>query len=436
MLSVPIHSARPGMALALAVDHPEHPGHVLLRPGFVLDRPSIERLDDLGVPLVWIAYPGLESVLKYINPAVISQHAALAATLGEALDPVARRAGADLAFKDYARAIRGLIQKLSEQPASQVLVRDIVGRNAPLVAHSSNVCFLSLLLGLKLDGYFIQQRARLSPNSARNVENLGIGALLHDCGVLDLPRAVIDRYTQTGDEADPAWQEHVRLGYERVHGSVDATASSAVLQHHQRFDGRGYPEVARPGTPSSARPLAGAEIHVFARVIAVADLYDRFRARVSSPETCVGPADEEMRGARTGTRWPVVRVLKRLLLESRRRGIDPIVFKALLHVVPAFCPGTIVQLNTGITCVVSQHHPLRPCRPCVRPVFRTVGVGGRADEQVGPEIDLRLRRDLWVAWAEGQSVATDLFEAGEPTEFDLRVLQPPRFAFKPTAAAA
>lgn len=436
MLSVPLQNARPGMTLALAVDHPEHPGHILLRPGFVLDRGSIERLDDLGVSLVWIAYPGLESVLRYVNPAIVQQHAALATMLGEALDPVSRRAGADLAFKDYARAIRGLLNKLAEQPASQVLVREIAGRNAPLVAHSSNVCFLSLLMGLKLDGYFIQQRARLSPNSARNVENLGIGALLHDCGVLSLTDEVVRRYVATGDENDPAWQAHVRLGYERVHGKVDATASTAVLQHHQRYDGRGYPDVARRGGTSPPEALRGSEIHIFARVIAVADLYDRFRARSSSPEVPLGPADEELRSTACLPRWPVVRVLKRLLLESRRRGIDPVVFKALLHVVPAFCPGSLVQLNTGQTCVVVHHDPLRPCRPAVRPLVRSIGLDGRTDESVGPELDLRLRRDLWVAGAEGQDVAGDLFESGEPGEFDLRILQPPRFALRPVARAA
>ncbi len=435
MLSVPLQNARPGMTLALAVDHPEHPGHVLLRPGFVLDAGAIERLDDLGVQVVWIGYPGLESVLRYVNPAIIQQHAQLAVMLGEALDPAARAAGADLAFKDYARAIRGLVSKLAEQPAGQVLVREIAGRNAPLVAHSSNVCFLSLLMGLKLDGYFMHERARLSPNSARNIENLGIGALLHDCGVQALAPEVVARYVATGDEGDPEWQAHVRLGYDRVHGKVDATASTAVLQHHQRYDGRGYPDMPGRGFPPHARALKGSEIHVFARVIAVADLYDRFRARTSSPEAALGPADEELRGRAGGARWPVVRVLKRMLMEARRRGIDPIVFKALLHAVPAFCPGSLVELNTGRRCVVVQHDPLRPCRPVVRPLA-VEGGSVRMSREPGPEIDLRLRRDLWVARAEGQEVSGDLFEAGEPGEFDLRVLEMPRFALRPAARAA
>ena len=47
----------------------------------------------------------------------------------------------------------------------------------------------------------------------------------------------------------------------------------------------------------------------------------------------------------------------------RARKLDPVVFKALLNVVPAFAPGTFVTLSDGRSCVAVGFDPTSPCRP-------------------------------------------------------------------------
>ena len=76
------------------------------------------------------------------------------------------------------------------------------------------------------------------------------------------------------------------------------------------------------------------------------------------------PPRSEASGQGTGTA-PTVRAL-RLTLEQVRAGrLDPVVFNALLAVVPAFAPGSIVTISDGRRCVVTGWDPVRPCSPMV-----------------------------------------------------------------------
>ncbi len=409
MLNVMTTRARAGMTLAMPVFHPAHPGHMLLKPGYILDSAVLGRMGELRVPSVWIKYPGLEDVVRYVSPEVVHEHANLTRTLGASLDGLARDASAPLDFGAYAHAVRSLVEKLGEASGRQLLVSEVMTSSPDLAAHASNVCFTSLLMGLKLEGYLIAQRSKLSPSHARHVENLGIGALMHDIGLTRLPADVRARFDATGDESDAEWQAHVALGVDMTHGRVEPSAAAVIAQHHQRYDGRGFPWVP---SPCGQRRLAGDEIHVFARIVAVADLYDRLRG--GAPAVA----------ANGGKRPPVVRVLNELVRRARRREIDPIVAKALLAVVPAFAPGSVVELSDGRVGAVVGIDPLHPCRPTVRVIdLDTHATSAETvTETPSEEIDLRRHSGLSVRVAEGQVVEGDLFAARNAEEFDLRYL--------------
>lgn len=404
------------MTLALPAMHPHTDGHVLLRPGFVLDRAAILRLIELGVHGLWIRYPGLESVMKYVSPEVLHEHARLTRLLGAGLDRITSEAATALDFQPYAWAVRSLVQKLAAEPGCQMIVADIIRAERAFVTHASNVCFLSLAMGLKLENYLVRQRRGLSYAAAKSVENLGVGALLHDVGTLHLPPDVLYRYTHTGDEDDPAYQEHVRVGYRVVRPFVEATAAATVLQHHQRFDGRGYP--ALPNRQGRPRTLRGDQIHVFARICAVADLFDRLRhpvCTVHKPLT-------------------TVRALGKLLKEARHGGIDPIVFKALVASAPPYPPGSIVTLNDGFPAVVVEFDPTNPCRPVVQEVLVPMARMDPDNLPLGAIVDLRHHPDRFVERFQGEFVAEDNFEPLYPSEFDLRLLTPPGVPPEPLPA--
>lgn len=418
MLRLTVTKAAPGMVVAMPLMHPQIPGHVLLKPGAELDELAITRLRELGVREMVIEYPPTAFLMRYACPQLALEQARLAETVGRQLDAMTRGLHAPFEFTTFLEGVRALIQKLVDDPAAAIFMHDIVDPRSPIARHSFNVGFLSLLMGLRLDGYLVASRPRISPRRASNIENLGLGALLHDIGMLRLSPEVLQRWETTRDETDPGFQSHTGLGFQFVQGKIAPTAAAAVLHHHQRIDGTGFPKKQRGyGLPT---PLRGAEIHIFARIIGVADVFDRFRESGPGSGGDGGPV-------------PTVRALNRTLQMVRARKLDSVVFKALLSVVPAFSPGSIVTLSSGRRCIVTAWEPSRPCEPTVCELStaaeEAIRAGGErlkrsGDIPLGEPIDLAERRDLTVRAIDDADVSADLFSPAYPGEFDLRMLYP------------
>lgn len=406
MLMVPTFRASEGMTLALPVYHPGKPDHLLLKIGARLDAPMLQRLADLKVPRLWVRYPSLDLLAKYASPRILEQHAELTARLTECFDTVTAHAAAQVEFTRYIAAVRGLLDSLLEDAEAALLIWEMIDAEQPLLARASNICFLSLVMGLKLDSYLIDQRKAVSARRAKNIENLGVGAMLADVGLLRLEPEVLEHWHKTYDTDDRRWREHVLLGYEIVRGKIAPTAAAAVLHHHQRYDGLGFPRKRNhDGVPAAPK---GAEIHIFSRIIAVADQFDMLR----------NPAGRPRDG---GAVMPNVVVLRTMLDMARAGAIDPTIFKALLAVVPAYAPGSILKLSDGTVAVATGWDPLRPCRPRICRM-RAERLDGR-DLPLEDEIDLRTvdPAALHVIESEGHDVTTANFEPAEPHEFDLRI---------------
>jgi len=401
MLRVPLPSAKPGMVLAMPVFHPRRQGTSLLASGITLDKRTIRRLREINLGEVWVRYPPLEFLREYVSPEIQASHAALAHSISMAFDDLSTDAHARLDYREYRRAITSVVDSLVATPKSAIFVQEMVDRDQPALRHATTCCFLSLLMGLKLEDYLITQRSRLHSAAARDVTSLGLGALFHDVGMLRLDPEVLSRWQATRDESDAAWREHVHLGFEMVQGNVGPAAAAAVLHHHQCWDGKGFPR--RTLLDGSVRPIGGEEIHVFARIVAAADAFDRERHP---------PARE--------TPEPAVRALERLRRDHVGRRLDPMTFKALLAVVPAYAPGSIVTLSSGMRAVVTEWFPDDPCRPTVHAGDDLEKGFTDADPKL-TRIALREHPSLFVAEIDGEDVSSNNFRAEEPGEFDLRL---------------
>jgi HD-GYP domain-containing protein (c-di-GMP phosphodiesterase class II) len=402
MLRVPIASAVPGMVLAMPVLHPRRPATVLLAAGLTLDEHSIQRLAEIRLKYLWIRYPGAAFIEEYICPRIFENQAVVAQQIAHAFDAATTQAQPQLDYNHYRDAIAELLDRLLSRPRAAIFVQEISDRHRPALRHSASVCMLSLLMGLKLDDYLIVERSRLAASSARDVAGLGVAAMLHDIGLLRLPGDVVKRWDRTQDDSDVQWQQHVHIGFELVKDAIGPAAAAAVLHHHQKFDGTGFP--SRQRLDGSSEPLAGKEIHIFARIIAAANIFDRLRHP---------PAAH-----RDAAPVPAVRVLNRMRQSPYANWIDPMVFKALLAVAPAYAPGTLVTLSTGQHALIAEWYPGDPCRPTVQIVGDLVR--DREDEP-GQRFSLRDDPSLTIVEAEGQKVAADNFYPTEPGQFDLRL---------------
>jgi len=398
MLRAPIQRAVPGMTLALPLRHPGQGNRVLLKAGFTLDEPTIGKLRTLGTPEVWVRFPGVDFIARHINPEVLRLQAELTRSMGTAISALGETSGSPIRYADFEHTMRRMLHELTASPQTGLLMSDICCDDAVVLQHSMNVALLSLMMGLRLDGYLVRERKRLTASRARDVVNLGLGALFHDIGLLKIDPEALAAWKRTGEES-PEWRRHPVLGYRQVRDQLDPTAAVVALQHHQAWDGSGFPK--RRDMQGRAVPASGTKIHVFARIVAAADAFDRLR----HPPT-------------GGEAQPRVRALRTMLHDDVRRRLDPMVFKALLAVAPPYPPGMLVGLSTGEKAVVADWRPAEPCRPSVR-VIGDLDAAVRADEFNGPLIDLCDHPELCIAEAEGASVENDNFTAAEAGDLDL-----------------
>lgn len=99
--------------------------------------------------------------------------------------------------------------------------------------------------------------------SVEQIEELRKAAALHDVGKIRVPDRVLRKPGQLTIEERALVEEHVVVGAWMVSSVGDADVISGVRHHHERWDGRGYPD-----------GLMGVEIPLYSRIIAVADAYD------------------------------------------------------------------------------------------------------------------------------------------------------------------
>jgi len=104
--------------------------------------------------------------------------------------------------------------------------------------------------------------------SEKEMDILQRGGLLHDIGKLGIPNEILDKTGKLSDKDKQILQKHPRLGA-RILEPISAYTDIMliVLQHHENYDGTGYPD-----------GLAGEEISKFSRIFALADRYEALTA--------------------------------------------------------------------------------------------------------------------------------------------------------------
>jgi HD-GYP domain-containing protein (c-di-GMP phosphodiesterase class II) len=132
------------------------------------------------------------------------------------------------------------------------LVRAIDAKSAWTRGHSERVAALTTAMGRKL------------LMDKRELDRLEIAAVLHDVGKIGVPEAILDKPARLEAEEMALVRRHPVIGAGIVEDlPSNAGLRSAILYHHERWDGSGYPE-----------GLSGEDIPLEARIIALADVWD------------------------------------------------------------------------------------------------------------------------------------------------------------------
>ncbi len=214
---------------------------------------------------------------------------------------------------------------LADPDSAFVLIAE-KGRDDGLAAHALSVMTLSLLLG---------KQARL-PEKALHA--LGTAALLHDIGKRSMKPALL-RNKERNRHEEALYQTHCRSGYDDAlrAGAVPRPVLDAILHHHERLDGSGFPD-----------RLSGKAIPAVARMLGIADRFDSLVNPVDS-RRAISPSEA------LSTLWV-----------REQKGFDSSLLQLFVRAMGVYPPGSIVQLSDGrIAAVVGSAPAARPLSPRV-----------------------------------------------------------------------
>lgn len=215
--------------------------------------------------------------------------------------------------------------------------------------HSVNVAVLSIITGIALG----LDRGVLS--------RLGLSAILHDIGKVFIDINIVNKPGVLTDEEAEEMKRHPTLGFNYAKDKLKLSTTSyiGILEHHEKFDGSGYPG-GRYGT----------QISMFARIITVADIYDALSSE--RPYRKAMSPSEAMEYIMGG--WGTM--------------FDPAIAGTFIRKIAPYPIGTSVKLSNGYTAIVLENYE----NYCLRPRVRVYRVNGRDVEPF--ELNLMNDRDL------------------------------------------
>lgn len=193
--------------------------------------------------------------------------------------------------------------------------------------HSVNVDILSVILGVACG---------LRDDELRKLSQ---AALLHDIGKTCVPIEIIGKPGRLTDEEFAEVKNHPRYGYNMLRDNyeVSSVARNAILSHHENEDGSGYP-----------RGLTSEKIHLFAKIIHIADVYDALTTKRVYKEA-MNPADA-----------------MEYLMANATSMFDKDLVAMFMEYVAPYPLGVQVELSTGQKALVVKNNRSMLSRPTVR----------------------------------------------------------------------
>ena len=233
--------------------------------------------------------------------------------------------GLPLELTQLRESVEALTGSMVRNPDAVIWLSRLGRRDGYTYRHCINTGIWSVALGRQLG---------LPP---KDLQTLGLGAICCDIGKARLPAALLRHPGRLTEKHVRVVREHVSHSLnilETAKQPLDSAIITMVEQHHERFDGSGYP-----------RGLQGDDIDLYARIAAIADSFDAIiNERPFQSARNVSAAIREM-------------------YEGRGRDFQPELLEEFIQAIGLYPAGTLIELSTGAVGAVVGQSRVRRLQP-------------------------------------------------------------------------
>lgn len=271
-------------------------------------------------------HPGVEASIRketVADPPMVQFSENLRKRISEDIEHLYSSFSSDDFAKIVTSISDNLMEAVSKNEAIALNINLLKVNNEYTFQHCVDVALISMMI------------ARKSGLSKENVSMIGTAGLLHDIGKSKISNEILDKPDKLTDEEFAIIKEHPALGYEIIKdiSGLDQKVKLAVLQHHEKINGCGYP-----------LGLSDSQISPFAKILSVADIYD---ALVTDRPYKKGLSQRDAVE----------------MIMAMTNDLDIHVMRKFLDSVVLYPVGSTVHLSNGEYARVVQnisHYPLRP----------------------------------------------------------------------------
>lgn len=224
------------------------------------------------------------------------------------------RMGQTISSADVAPLVEEISASVTRNPAAMLSLTRMKSIDEYTYMHSVAVCALMVALGKQI-------------NYQGDLQALGQAGLLHDIGKMAIPDEVLNKPGKLSDDEFALMKSHPAEGWKMLKQAddIEAVTLDVCLHHHERIDGKGYPE-----------SFTENNISIEARMGAICDVYDAITSA-----RCYKPA------------WDPADAIK-AMAEWQPGQFDESLFKSFVKTVGIYPAGTLLKLKSGRLAIVTE----------------------------------------------------------------------------------
>ncbi|BEP29689.1 HD-GYP domain-containing protein [Helicovermis profundi] len=230
-------------------------------------------------------------------------------------------------FKIVQDLVKALIENIMSNKDVLYSVTELMGTDMYTYKHSVNVAILSILTSKSLKYNY------------KMIEQIAIGALLHDIGKINVKNELINKKEPLTDDEFDEIKNHAKYGFEIVKKDVALSAyvKQIIIKHHEKLDGSGYPS-----------GIESKDIPEFVRIVTLCDIFDAITN------------DRVYR-----KRIPMYKALEILMTDAVFK-LDRNIYRHFVENICIYPPGSGVKLSDNREAIVVKYRREYPSRPLVR----------------------------------------------------------------------